>query len=158
MRGCWLPVLGYETKYKISSNGDIYSLITNKILRPATHPKGYKLVVLGSRKDGSRRTEKVHQLVLKTFIGPRPKGFECAHMDGNPGNNSIDNLKWVTAKENTKHKWIHGTMTSKLSEWKVLSIRKLLKQGFLQKELAEYFNVSHYLINLISNKKVWYHI
>ncbi len=47
------------------------------------------------------KTYKVHRLVAEAFHGPSP--FPRAvvmHLDENPRNNSVDNLKWGTQKEN----------------------------------------------------------
>src|SRR5271166_1685861 len=41
-----------------------------------------------------------HTLVLLTFVGPCPEGYECRHLDGNPANNRLRNLAWGTRLEN----------------------------------------------------------
>lgn len=41
--------------------------------------------------------------MLWTFKGVKPEGKEAAHLDSNPENNHIDNLDWVSHKENIKH-------------------------------------------------------
>lgn len=46
------------------------------------------------------RNRKVHHLVLETFICMRPEGAEALHLDANPGNPSLDNLRWGTPSEN----------------------------------------------------------
>lgn len=46
----------------------------------------------------------VHRLVLETFEGPCPPGFECDHIDRNPSNNNLENLRWVSHYENMKNK------------------------------------------------------
>lgn len=45
--------------------------------------------------------KKVHHLVAEAFLGPRPsKSSVVMHLDDNPLNNRVDNLKWGTQKEN----------------------------------------------------------
>lgn len=44
----------------------------------------------------------VHRLVLMAFVGPPPAGYVCDHKDGSPSNNRLDNLEWVTHKENLR--------------------------------------------------------
>jgi len=43
--------------------------------------------------DGEMR--RVDHLVLLAFVGPCPEGYECRHLDGDPANNHVDNLRWV---------------------------------------------------------------
>lgn len=46
-------------------------------------------------------TKKVSHLVCEAFHGPRPSGYQCMHLDGNPQNNNVDNLAWGTVYENS---------------------------------------------------------
>jgi len=43
-----------------------------------------------------------HVLIYETFIGRRIPGMQIDHIDGNPLNNSADNLQLVTPAENIK--------------------------------------------------------
>lgn len=45
--------------------------------------------------DGKRRTERIHRLVAKAFIGEIPKGYHIHHKDGNKQNNRLDNLEII---------------------------------------------------------------
>jgi hypothetical protein len=46
---------------------------------------------------------KVHVLMMKVFVGPRPKGFVINHIDGNKHNNFLSNLEYCTNAENERH-------------------------------------------------------
>ena len=46
----------------------------------------------------------VHRLVMLAFSPiENPELFQVNHIDGNPLNNTLENLEWVTEKENHKH-------------------------------------------------------
>ena len=49
---------------------------------------------------------KVHHAVLEAWGFPRPKGFECDHINGNKTDNRLVNLEWVTRGENVRRRWI----------------------------------------------------
>ena len=51
-------------------------------------------------KNGKTKRLSVHRLVAETFV-PNPEGKPVVdHIDTNPKNNSVDNLRWVTTQEN----------------------------------------------------------
>ena len=49
---------------------------------------------------------KVHHAVLEAWGFPRPKGYECDHINGNKADNRLVNLEWVTHDENVRRRWI----------------------------------------------------
>jgi hypothetical protein len=51
----------------------------------------------------------VHQLVLEAFVGPRPRGMESCHNNGNQTDNRLVNLRWDTKSENNLDRVRHGT-------------------------------------------------
>lgn len=106
----WKDVKGYEGMYKVSSYGRVYSLTRERfnakegriykgrMLKPNVQKYGYKCAALLS--DGEHKLKKIHRLVAEAFI-PNPDNKPTVdHIDGNPSNNRVDNLRWATVKEN----------------------------------------------------------
>lgn len=117
----WLPVVGYEGYYEVSDQGRVRSVARtatdsigrtysypSRILRQFPQAKGHLALRVTN---GTRyRTRTVHQLVLETFVGPRPAGLYGCHNDGNPANNRVSNLRWDTPKSNSADMRTHGTV------------------------------------------------
>ena len=101
--------------YQVSNLGRIKSLKgkisgkgftkEDKILKPIQRTQRRYLQVSLYLNDGSKSLRKryVHRLVGITFI-PNPKNLpQINHDDLDPTNNMVDNLTWVTGKQNSKH-------------------------------------------------------
>lgn len=136
-----------------------------KILKPYLTIHGYLCVMLYINK--KRKVVTVHKLVTEAFIGPRPKNREVNHKDGIKTNNCWLNLEYTTKSENMKHAYKLGLMNrkgenhgrAKLKEKDVLKIRRLYKTGkYVQRELAEMFNIGIKSISDITLYKGWRHI
>jgi len=50
-----------------------------------------------------QKTKKIHRLVLETFSKNNFNKPYVNHIDWNKQNNKLENLEWVTAKENVRH-------------------------------------------------------
>ena len=135
-------------------------------LKSVEHGGGYLIVNLYRERKKYQRM--VHRLILEVFIGPCPKNYWTRHLDGNKKNNNLSNLKWDNPSNNNLDKIKHGTMPdqkgenngrSKLTESKVIEIRKLLEEGqLIQEKIAEIFNVHRSNITQINTRKIWRHI
>lgn len=103
MKEEWRPIKGYTHKYEISNLGHVRSFCHSgapKIRRLNTL-RGYKTITLSLQ--GHQHLSLVHRLVAQAFI-PNPEGKpHVNHKDGDKANNCVENLEWVTPKENTRH-------------------------------------------------------
>lgn len=64
------------------------------------HHTGYMVVSLGKP---HRKQFRVHVLVATAFIENKNGKLVVNHIDGDKSNNRVDNLEWVTSKENVQH-------------------------------------------------------
>jgi hypothetical protein len=95
----WKDIQGYEGLYQISNFGRVKSLYfkKTKILKPHS-TKGYLTVRLYRNKIG--KDFYIHCLVMDTFNPNKDKTLERNHIDEDKTNNRLDNLEWVSHKEN----------------------------------------------------------
>lgn len=110
----WRPIPGYPG-YEASSEGRIRSFRRKKngvalVMKPNVR-LNYDYLSVGVRHDNAtgRRRVNVHTLVAAAFLGPRPRGLEARHLNGNPRDNRVTNLVYGTRSENLLDKVRHGT-------------------------------------------------
>jgi len=97
----WKDVVGYEGLYKVSNFGNVYSVRSDKQLKHSKNRGGYLFVVLCT--DSKPKQFKVHRLVAISFLTNPDNKLQVNHIDEDKTNNRLDNLEWVTAKENTNY-------------------------------------------------------
>ena len=88
----WKDIKGYEGIYQVSNEGRVRSVRKQKLMKPKTDKKGYKVIQFSV--NGKRRAFKVNRLVAQAFI-ENPNNLPCTnHKDCNPANNRVENLEW----------------------------------------------------------------
>lgn len=160
----WKEIQGYEGLYKISDNGRVFSVTSNKPRKLCMNEIGYHIVVL--YKNNKPKTVRVARLVALHFVDNPDGKPEVNHIDGVKINNRKENLEWVTHSENGQHAW--DTKLNKGNagrKWKQKEQRfvkltiadikqiKALIGSTTQKKLAERFNVSDQSIYKIKTGK-----
>ena len=172
MKEIWKAIPGYEGHYEVSSLGRVRSLtreakrawgivtIKGKMLKLAKLPAGYLFV--GLCKDGEKDQRYIHDLVLSTFVCPRPDGMQCCHFpDDDKSNNNIDNLRWGTAGDNENDKIRLRTKkrgeqisNSKFTNKQAEQIRKMYATGkWSQQKLADKYGVVQFTISQLVRGK-----
>ena len=98
----WKDVMGYEGLYKVSKNGNVISLRHNKSKYLSKIKAGHMLAYLLTDKYGKVQCKMAHVLVAENFI-TNPLGYKhVMHIDANPHNNNVDNLRWT--ERSVKHR------------------------------------------------------
>lgn len=128
----WKEISGYPD-YAISSTGEVKSLRFGRLLKKSTNGSGYQYVNLLNNKQ--RKTTAVHRLVIDHF-GKKPniQNAVVDHINGNKLDNTIDNLEWVTIKENTLR--AYGNAEKKVKA------RQLRNEGWTIKRISESIGMS----------------
>ena len=101
----WKNIKDYEDLYEVSSEGQIRSKKTNKILKPWKR-KGYFTISLC--KKSIPKKYYVHRIVAETFIKNPNNKPQVNHIDGNKLKNTVVNMEWVTCSENHLHAYKIG--------------------------------------------------
>ena len=107
------PINGYDG-YFITSDGRVLcnlgkgnrnrsKTVEPYELQPRLTKTGYARVYMRDSRDGKRKDEYIHRIVAEHFI-PNPDGKKYVnHKNCIRDDNSVENLEWVTAKENTDY-------------------------------------------------------
>lgn len=167
MKETWAAIPGYEGSYEASDLGNIRRIAkwpgarpAPYALKPATTIHGYNRVVL--TKHGEHKPYSIHRLVMAAFHGESDK--QVNHKNLNKQDNRLENLEYVTHKENTTHASNAGVRPhgsrhgmSKLDENQVREIRRLRELGESTYKLADRFHVTRQSIRYVLTDG-WKHI
>jgi len=165
MEEIWKDIPGYEGMYQASTFGNIRECATQRILPQYSHEtKGGKYYL---RCGFSHVCHIVHRLIAVTFIANPENKRYVDHIDFNEQNNHVENLRWVTAKENTAHSvddgriYLKSGMTgnshpkSKFTEVEVREMKRMRSMGIRYKKIAALFNTSENTICAIITRNYY---
>lgn len=95
------PIPEYEDRYAATKDGRIWSYRRKKFLSPCVDKDGYLKVILYN---GKRKSIAVHRLILMAWDPVDDmNNLQVNHKDENKANNTLDNLEWMTCKENINY-------------------------------------------------------
>lgn len=148
----WKPIKNYEELYEVSSLGRVRSLdretidsmgrkqyFKGKVLKPQYDRYGYLYVPLN--KSGKKKF-KVHRLVAEAFI-PNPDNKPCVdHINTNKEDNSVENLRWVTEKENSNNELTKEHISDTLIKKGYFTSNKIVQLS-LDDELIKIWNSAY---------------
>lgn len=106
----WKP-LYYNNKrihYEVNECGEVRNSNNKVLLIGGFNSSGYIRVTIHLGVN-QKKAMLVHRLVASAFMPKPPSSiYQINHIDGDKTNNNMNNLEWVTPKENTMHAWVHG--------------------------------------------------
>jgi len=159
---------GYEGRYSVTKDGNIYSHRNGRFLKPILHRQGYLRCKLYKGDDDYKGIVFYnHRLVALAYIKNLENKKTVNHIDGNKMNNNISNLEWMTQCENMQHSFDIGLRShkgenhpsSKLNEAKVRIIKTLFNRNDItQQEISNFFDVSFSAISDIKTGRSWKHL
>lgn len=148
MEEIWKDIVGYEGLYQVSNLGNVRSVKRKvKLLRHGQDKeRGYKNVIL--YRNGTRKMWLVHRLVAIAFVNNPENKPQIDHIDGNPSNNVVTNLRWCTVKENLNFELAHRNRINSHTQIKGKKIKQFTQNGDLINEwdsissAARFFNIT----------------
>ena len=181
MEEVWRPIKGYEGVYEVSSKGRVRSLdrvvecnrngksylvnIKGRILKPKLTKLGYYEHGLSNGKRRDMTSVRVNRLVAEAFI-PNPENKpQVHHIDHNKLNNCVENLRWVTCRENIQAEVDDGRgwgnfktgishHNAKFTDEQILEMFKLERKGLKRSEIADKIGCSRgYVTEILKDRK-----
>lgn len=169
----WKAIPGFS-RYQASNTGHIRSTNYKRsgrivVLTPAIGKDGYPQTMVLSD-SGKYETHKIHWFVTLAFFGQRSDGREVNHKNGIKTDNRIENLEYVTRRENMDHslrnklqkKFVCGSEhgQAKLNEEQVREIRHhaaISGKHYGRKQLAEKYGISEaHIKDIVTQRRnVW---
>ena len=109
----WKPVVGFGGYYEVSNlgrvrsldgkkwNGKVWCIKKGRILKLSRCTNDYLFVILSI--NNKKKQVLIHRLVAEAFI-PNPENLpQVNHINENKTDNRVENLEWVTCKQNLEY-------------------------------------------------------
>jgi hypothetical protein len=135
--------------YSASTDGQIRNDDANRILKPRYSTDGYPRANFFV--EGKHTTIFIHRLVAEAHIPNEENKPFINHKDGIKTNNNVENLEWVTPKENSQHAAKLGLLNTinasiaaaeKNAKPMVIIANGIIKRFRCVKEVAEFLKCS----------------
>jgi hypothetical protein len=159
----WKGVVGFPG-YEVSNMGGVRMMRTRygrsrdipRVLKPAKNKSGHRHVNI--RRDTKSFSRYVHHLVLEAFVGPRPDGTECCHLNDNKDDNRVDNLRWDTRLANMRDRAENGIINrcaAKITITDVPVIKALVASGLTHREVGKRYGIGKGAVYRICSGRRW---
>ena len=166
-------IKGYEGLYAITKDGRVWSypkdcknhFTKGRYLKIKSKSNGYHRVVLA--KDRKYTNKYIHRLVAQAFITNLENKPEINHINCIKTDNRIENLEWVTCKENMKHarennlylgSVLELRSRGRLTKGNILKIRNKMNNNNKYKDVAREYGISMSTVNHIKHKRIYSYV
>ena len=144
---------GYS-KYALSKCGRLFKTFDHSEVEVFIGKNGYRQAWIWRGKKCLKHPKLIYRLMAKTFLPPKPSDKHLVrHLDGNPHNDSVDNLAWGTHKQNMqdlrKHNKQRASLSNELKSEIMKAVKKSGKTVEQRRKLAEMFNVGFTTVDRI---------
>lgn len=168
MEETW-KVFPLDDRYSVSTLGRVRG-VRQHLLKFQLDKDGYQIFNSYAQQKWLRY--RVHRVVIQTFVGDIPEGMQVNHINGIKHDNRVVNLEVVTPGANTLHGFrvlgrkpvrtnkSHGEshFRAKLTNEKVIEIRRLYAEGVRQATIAKDFALSYSTIHGVVHRVIWRHV
>jgi len=97
MEEIWVDISGTNGKYRVSNFGNVYSVLNKRKLKKNVNNRGYERVTI------DKKQVSIHRIVCLHFLENKYNKKVVNHINGIKTDNRIENLEWVTSRENSIH-------------------------------------------------------
>jgi hypothetical protein len=168
----WVPAFRFEGLYSVSSAGRVRSedrvvrhhlggpkRLKGALMSPCINMHNYQYLTLC--RNNIRTKHLVHRLVLMSFTRHEEK-LDARHLDGDRGNNCLENLAWGTRSENMQDCVSHGRTMRGAKNWNAKldpeKVRAIRLDQRKQVAVAAHYGVDPSVISDIKRGKLWAHV
>lgn len=156
----WHVIPG-ASNYEFNGIGEVRNKRTGKPIKHVYNKKGYAYAYV-PHDNGKKHLRLIHRLLLEQFVGPPQEGEQSRHLNGDPSDNRLSNIRWGTPKQNADDKRRHRTMCvgSKIGTAKLNAdaVRYIRSSGLSSKYLASLYGVHQVTINAARRGLYWSHV
>jgi hypothetical protein len=106
------PVKGFEGRYSVSTEGDVFSHVTTQFMTRLSRGKtGYLFVRIAAEVNGKKKAKNIHRIMGETYLGAT-RGQMVDHKDGDRANNDLNNLRLCDNRTNQYNSKIWSNNTT----------------------------------------------